>query len=108
MNRRKLEWIVADSRAKNGGMEPLLIQPTEKPIPHNRDFPHPFGAPVALPGIACVGRFHSVEPARDLAKDCSQLVVIWFQEEFAFPIDPLVTEQLQGIDWERLACDLEY
>jgi hypothetical protein len=37
-----------------------------------------------------------------------QGMVIWFQEEFAFPIDPQVLLTMQAIDWEVLAFDEEY
>jgi hypothetical protein len=36
------------------------------------------------------------------------LLVIWFQNEFAFPIDPAVVTQLLAIDWETLAADMDY
>ena len=46
MNRRRVEGIIAECRASRGE-EPLLIQPTEKPIEWERDTPYPFGEPAA-------------------------------------------------------------
>ncbi len=49
----------------------------------------------------------SPEPARDPLQDYSVLTVIWFQDDFAFPIDPQVLEQIRALDWEQLAQDFE-
>lgn len=108
MNQRQLERLVADHRGKPG--EPCLIPPTEKPIDYRpRDGrPYPFGTPSALPAVTCIGRFHSVLPVRDKSLDYSELVVIWFQDDFAFPIDPAVLAQILAIHWEACAADVEY
>ena len=105
MNRRRVEGIIAECRGKWHGEEPLLIQPTEKPIEWERDTPYPFGEPAALPKIVCVARFYCLEPARDSSKERSDLQVIWFQEEFAFPIDADVLDRLRAMDWEQHAVD---
>jgi hypothetical protein len=31
----------------------------------------------------------------------------WFQDDFAFPIEPRALEQLRAIDWEQHAVDLD-
>lgn len=33
----------------------------------------------------------------------SILAVVWFQENFALPIDESVLERIKAIDWDRLA-----
>ena len=40
--------------------------------------------------------------------DMSWLVVVWYQETPAFPIEPTVLELLTQIDWDQLATDGEY
>ncbi len=105
MNRRRLERIVAEHRVPYG--EPFVIQPDEKPIEYTGGR-YPFGTPAAFPGIACVGRFDSLSPVGDRDKDFSGLVVIWFQQDFAFPIARDVVEELQRLAWESLALDMEY
>ena len=40
--------------------------------------------------------------------DYSELVVIWFQGEFALPIAPPIVDYLKTVDWEADATDLEY
>jgi hypothetical protein len=108
MNERRIELLEARCRGEFYGADPVVIRPTEKPVEWNREEPYPFGRPAMLPGIACVGRFSCSEPARDSSKDYSGLVVIWFQDEFAFPIDPSVMGSLRELAWELDAVDLEH
>jgi uncharacterized protein (TIGR02996 family) len=108
LNQQIIEQLVAQERERPAGGEPYLIRPVETPIEYPRDRPYPFGQPVALPPVACVGRFHSFEPARAPGHGYSVLVVIWFQAEFALPIDPHVWEQLLLIDWDQLAADYDW
>jgi uncharacterized protein (TIGR02996 family) len=37
----------------------------------------------------------------------SELVIIWFQDECPFPINPSVREQIRAIDWDRYAVDYD-
>jgi hypothetical protein len=108
MNRRRLEGIVAEYRGKSYGADPLLIPPVEKVIEWDRNSPYPFGNPAVVPSIVCAARFESLQPAHDLSKDFSGLLVIWFQNKFAFPIDPVVLDRLHATEWERLAVDDYY
>jgi uncharacterized protein (TIGR02996 family) len=108
MNQRIINRLVAAERERLFGHDPYLIRPGETPIDYARDEPYPFGQPASLPSVACVGRFSSFQPARDPSRDYSVLVVIWFQEEFALPIDPEVWEKLLAIDWQQHARDCDY
>jgi uncharacterized protein (TIGR02996 family) len=105
MNSRTIEGVLTGLRQEHG-CEPYLIRPEERPLKHLE--PYPFGTPAALPGIVCVGRFDSYQPVRDASRDGSMLPVAWFQDEFAFPIDPVVREQIRAIDWDRHATDIDW
>lgn len=108
-NKQRLEQLVTEHREKPYEGGPYLIRPTETPIEYNRGGEtYPFGTPSALPSVTCIGRFDSLQPARDQSSDLSGLVVIWFQDEFAFPIDPTVVAQLLAIDWDAHAADMSY
>jgi hypothetical protein len=102
MNRHEIEGILAGLR--RSGSEPYLIAPQERPITLSR--PYPFGEPAALPGISCVARLRSDSPARG-GGDHSYLTVVWFQDDYAFPIDKTVLDQIVCLDWEKLAFDYE-
>jgi hypothetical protein len=105
MNERHIRSLVEDAR-KRTSAAPYLVPPTESPIDYGG--PYPFGEPVALPRIACVGHFESLSPARDPSQDYSGLIIIWFQEDYAFPIEPEALEQILAVDWARLAADHEF
>ncbi|WP_433932510.1 hypothetical protein AB3662_48225 [Sorangium cellulosum] len=107
-NKEQIEELVSEHRDNPYPGGPYLIRPTEVPIELPEDDPYPFGTPSALPRVTCIGRFDSLDPARDQSRDFSGLVVIWFQDDFAFPIDPAVVAQLLAIDWEAHAADMEY
>jgi hypothetical protein len=57
------------------------VPPVVRPIDYRGDRPYPFGTPEAFPGVTCLARFGSHQPAREMNKDCSELTVIWFQDE---------------------------
>lgn len=104
-NRRRLEWLAEEITARMPQIGCLMIPPTETLIPWDDATPYPFGTPASLPQIKCIGRFKSFKPARDTQADFSQLVVVWFQDHFALPIDGNVAEQIAHIDWTALATD---
>jgi hypothetical protein len=106
LNQRIIERLIKEERNARHGREPYLIPPTQTPIEHGR--PYPFGEPAALPHVACIARYQSYRPARDTTKDYSELSVIWFQADFAFPIDAVVLDALRRLDWEAHAHDAEY
>ena len=106
MNRRAIDRLMEAERGR--GSEPYLLHPQERPIagpvPSLYDR---LGGAAAIPSIACIGQFDS-SPARDQDRHASSLTVVWFQDEFAFPIDPAIREQIRAIDWEKHATDFDY
>ena len=61
-----------------------------------------------LPGVRCIARFEALDPTRDGAGDYSVLVVAWFQDEFALPVDAQVLAHIQGLKWDELATNHEW
>ena len=104
-NEAELKLLVDEARQRDGH-DPFLIKPTQRPL--ENDGPYPFGEPAALPEIGCIGRFHSTPAARDASKYYSALTIIWFQDDYAFPISPDVERAIVAVDWERLARDDDY
>lgn len=102
-NDRRLARLIEEYRDRPHPGDPFVIPAAQTPIEINRRYP--FGTPAALPDVTCIGRFTS-DPARDRSRDCSGLVVIWHQDEFALPIAPAVLDQLRSLDWERYAADI--
>ena len=104
-NREDVQRVVAEEESRRG-QRPYLIQPIERPVKHKRR--SSFGPRGMLPTIVCVGRFDSFQPARASNQDASELTIIWFQHEWAHPIDPGVREQIRAIDWDQHAHDFSW
>ena len=86
----------------DGGNSPLVLEPVPAPVelPGSRSFdPHS----VALPAATCVAQFWSDKLPGDETGIASVLRVIWFQDDFAFPIDDVIAVELQALDWEACA-----
>ena len=64
-----------------------------------------------LPVITCFGMFESPEMIGKPASEgeehwgYSALKIVWFQETFAFPIDPTVLSKILALEWDRCAED---
>jgi hypothetical protein len=104
INDADIKRLVEEAERRDGH-PPLLIPPVQRPIAYEGRYP--FGEPARLPSVGCVGRFFSHEPARDSSKDCSYLTVMWFQDEFAFPLDSEIEKALLAMDWNAAARDVE-
>lgn len=106
MNTRLIEEVLTHER--NKGRSCYLVKPVTKPIKHDPSKRYPFGTPESLPAITCVGRFMCHAPARSAKAHGSNLAIIWFQDEFAFPIDPTVLDLMRMVDWKSCARDFQY
>jgi hypothetical protein len=105
MNQDMMDRLIARFVDPGGYGVPLLFEPEQRPIdvsPHAQ----PRGTPAALPAITCVGRFRSdrLSGGDDV---WSVLRLIWFQDDFAFPIDGRALKQMPAVDWEAHATGWE-
>jgi hypothetical protein len=82
-------------------------------VPPPREYPDQyagaFGPVEVLPGVACLGTFHStaLDPAHDPVLYRSGLTVIWFQPTPHVPSGCDAEPALRDIDWAALARDHE-
>ncbi|MCY2977864.1 MAG: hypothetical protein NTU79_04265 [Planctomycetota bacterium] len=104
-NARKVPYICNEA-AELWKIRVHLIEPSETTIEY--DGKYPFGTPAILPGTVCFGLFSSLQPARDNSKDGSELTIVWFQNDFAFPIDDSVRQAIRTLDWDSIAVDYSY
>ena len=63
---------------------------------------------IRLPYITSIVQFESSVLKDDDENDGSFLSVVWYQDDFAMPIDKGVLEQIKLIDWEREAEGFEF
>ena len=105
MNARHIKRTI-DAARDQKHFEPYLIPPVETSIDGFPDYR--FGTPAEIPCITCVAMFDCFDVARDKSMDGSTLPIVWFQSDFAFPIDDDILVQLRLIDWEKVASDFQY
>lgn len=82
-----------------------LIKPIQKAIESEGESER---KPAMLPTITCIASLRSYYHVLDKDMDYSELILIWFQEEFAFPIDKEVLAKIKEIDWIKVAQDMEW
>lgn len=96
------------------GAEPYLLPPRRrdycrKPGDMQRLVEaRPHHVPEWLPAVRCIGTFNSSVIRRNTQNHMSTLVVIWFQDDFALPIQESSLQQLRSLDWDAVATDFEY
>lgn len=59
----------------------------------------------SLPSILCIAELSHYKPMHDDDKECSQLGLIWFQDQYAYPISEDVLEQIGTLEWGKLSSD---
>ncbi|XZF14841.1 hypothetical protein ACTHGU_01785 [Chitinophagaceae bacterium MMS25-I14] len=77
--------------------EVFLIEP-EEPLIEYEGFYRP-GVPARLPRVICIAelRYHS-----DAEIGVAALGLIWFQDDFAFPIDADVLEKIKAVPFSKI------
>ncbi len=102
--------ILSDAKeyARNycGLEEIYLIEPQQKIIEYEGKYP--FGTPSALPGITCIALLRYYKAVRDEKMDFSCLGIIWFQEDYAFPIDQNILDKIKIIPFTSIAGEFSY
>lgn len=95
-NRSLIQRTMEDLRKKHGGYV-HLIEPSMTLCPEQG---HAGKEPwLELPAIKCIAQFDS----RSIGDFGSRLTVLWYQSHFVMPIEPSVLQQLQTLDWPKLA-----
>lgn len=102
-----LENVLLPYRKANREANVYLVPPTEREIKYEREKPYPFGDPSELPAVKCIATFLSDTPARDESQWISWLVIVWFQEQFALPLDEDIEAHIKSMDWDAVAVDDE-
>jgi hypothetical protein len=97
---RTRQWAV-----QKHGQHVVVIDPVRKPGVYPLYKPGIHSGPRKfLPAVTCQGMFQS-GPVRNEPEVCSLLLIIWFKDAFALPIDPGVIETIRKVDRETCACN---
>ncbi|MBE7173224.1 MAG: hypothetical protein INR73_21805 [Williamsia sp.] len=106
MNAHILQGIKDEARKFCYLNEIYLIEPEEKPIQYSGQYP--FGEPAQLPSVICIVEVRSYSAYRDMSKDCSALGLIWFQDDFMFPIAPEIIEKIKSVPYAHICEEFNY
>jgi ADP-ribosyl-[dinitrogen reductase] hydrolase len=101
MNRDLISSLRERYRRVGRGHDPLVIEPVQTPI--GRSGNDPFGERSLLPRVLCVAEYSSPTPVPDdeWATE-SNLTLVWWQNDWALPIDELCLKRLpatRGETW---------
>ncbi|WP_372369353.1 hypothetical protein [Candidatus Uabimicrobium sp. HlEnr_7] len=103
MNDKKIKMFLKQAEDNYSWCNCYLVKPQRKKIERKKS---PFGISELLPQIVCIGRFSSLDPAKEKDSDLSMLVIVWFQNKFALPIDSSVAIDIEKINWKAEAKDI--
>jgi len=106
MNNRILEDAKEDAKIFCGLEEIYLIEPQQTPLSYSGKYP--FGDPASMPNVTCIAELWYHATFKDKEKDFSSLGVIWFQNDFAFPIDKEIIEKLKEIPFSKICGEFTY
>lgn len=104
-NKRQIEGLLKACHANARTTPVKLLVPREKPI--KIDEPYALGTPAALPSVTCVAKLRSKALEDDDRLAYSELILVWFQDELAMPIDETALAEILQLDWENLAGEFE-
>lgn len=89
-----------------------LITPTQTPIEYKGEYG--FGVPMSLPSACCISNLTHFGSGGLKNKNneedwfISTLIVIWFQDDFAFPIASDILTQIKDIPFRKLCVETEF
>ena len=106
MNGRILVGVKEDAKKFCQLNKVYLIEPEQKPIEYNGRYP--FGEPAQLPSVICIVELRCYSVFKDKTKDYSALGLIWFQDNFMFPIDSNVLEKIKAVPFDKVCEELNY
>jgi hypothetical protein len=93
INEMLLQQIIDSA---GGNIPTHLVRPRETPFGGLHRIT-PFGLLIQMPGLQCHGLFEC---------GAHSLRIVWFQDEWAPPIDPAVETELRSLDFLALAQDV--
>ena len=62
--------------------------------------------PTEFPRVQCFSNFESNSVDEKFCM--SSLTIVWFQEDWAMPIDENIINKIKCIDWDKYAIDADY
>lgn len=98
-----ISYILQRVHKPNNPQSFYLIQP--QPILMDADiekYKSPLEIPKEIPNTECHIRVSTKKIANDTNQSDSTMLIIWFQDKLAFPIDPNILEKIKVIPYRKL------
>ncbi len=105
-NMRKIESLKIEGRGYSGDGAVYVIEPLQTPIPYEGEYP--FGDPASLPEVVCIAELRYNGASRNKNKDFSTLTLIWFQNDYAFPIDNEIIEKIKLVPFSKISDEFSW
>tara|TARA_Y100000815_G_C12973061_1_gene361197 strand:+ start:92 stop:517 length:426 start_codon:yes stop_codon:yes gene_type:complete len=106
LNERIINRTKKQAKEFSGMEEIYLIEPKQKPIDY--DGKYPFGNPASLPGVTCIAELWHNDVFKNPDKMFSSLCIIWFQEDYAFPIEENILNSIKEIPFSKICGEFDY
>ncbi len=103
MNNRYIKWNMESALEKMNATKAYLISPPMFEVEVHEKVRHHYKDAIRMPYIVCFGQFDSSVLKGDNVNDGSWLTIVWYQDDFAMPIDESVIEHIKIIDWDSEA-----
>ena len=106
-NLKIIEQAAQTLKSYTGLDEIFIIKPAMVPVPLDILMPYD-QTKETLPKITCMIKVMHHQAWRDTEMDYSELGILWFQQEFAFPIDQEVLKQMADIPFKDVCGEFGY
>jgi hypothetical protein len=106
LNKTILGRVKTKAKERSHSDAIYLIEPKQTPIEY--DGRYPFGKPMRLPSITCIMSVYSYKVFRDQSKMGSSLTIIWFQDEYAFPIQSDIIQKIKEIPFREICEEFDH
>jgi len=103
INNWYIECALKDAARYCGNTPVYLIEPKQKI--HRENTTRPEYTVMSLPEVTCIAQLSSYKPVKNPEMVGSELVVVWYQDTMAMPIDEAILDQMKAINWSELAVD---
>ncbi len=94
-NNLLIDFVLERAHQTDNDQSVYLIQPEHKKMDDVIRNGRPLDIWKEIPNIECYLRVKN-------QSDSTMLIIIWFQDEFAFPIDPIIIEKIKTIPYRKL------
>lgn len=98
-NQRLIPRVYEEAKKYCGLEEVFLIEPDQTPIPVTPSYKGE--APMEFPPITILAELYHFGVFKDRHKDYSSLGLVWFQHDFAFPIDEDILAKIVNIPFRK-------